>query len=165
MIGSPSNAAKPIWVTDVFTDCQWKVAATRPRSPTPTSSSDESGSKRNKTDHAEAPLQSPNTKAGSPLMQPAKLDSCDDDLKGGKNKVDDEKKIKGEGGDCNDDDSTLSRGADEQTKGGEKSEQSPHPDAEALAAPATAAPAAPAMAKTCARVHPQFVIPAAPSLL
>ena len=27
-IGSPSTAAKPIWVTDVFTDRQRKVAAT-----------------------------------------------------------------------------------------------------------------------------------------
>ena len=167
-IGSPSNAAKPIWVTDVFNDRQRKVAATRPRSPTPTSDDDDAGIKRNKTNHAEALLQSPNTKAGSPLMTPAKLDFCDDNLKGGKNEVDDKKKIEGKGGDCSDDDPTLSRGADEKTKGGEKSEQSPHSDAEALAAPAapaTAALAAPVMAKTCERVRPKIIIPAAPSLL
>ena len=68
-------------------------------------------------------------------MKPAKLDFCDDNLKGGKNEVNDKKKIEGKGGDCSDDDPTLSRGADEKTKGGEKSEQSPHSDAEALAAP------------------------------
>ena len=133
-IGSPSDAAKPMWVNQVFDDERKRKKACR----TPSPESDDSSSKRNKTKDAPSPMS--NTKA-PPVSHDAikPIKSGGDDAAGKTEKHEDSNPLDG------------TQLPDTQ-KGGEPGTQkgSDSDTDEAKAA---------ALAKVGRRVAPKFVIP------